>query len=328
MPCWLVRTFPGPMRACPVFEFIGATVANLIQPNGRIDGLTLGPGQFLTVQNYHGSSPIPILIDQHWDMSTGGTIRFEFDGTDWNSRISFVNGIPVKLGGTLDLAFTPNTNILGQIGRTFNLFDWSNVFPLNSFAVTSPYQWDLSHLYSTGTVTLLNVPGALVPGDFDRDGSLSAKDLPAMLLALADINGYKNQYGLSDGALLLLGDFNDDHRLTNADLQAFLGMLSASGISANTVPEPATIVLVALWLAIVVCVRIPGNRSAISFPKSFLSQPNDRPTNTRQKLRSRDVAELSSRHPGDPPVDQEGVGRSTKAIGRSTFDKGNSGTDF
>src|SRR5690606_30093208 len=46
----------------------------------------------------------------------------------------------------------------GQLGRTFELFDWTGVDPGGWFAVSSLYRWDLSKLYSTGEVTLVDVP--------------------------------------------------------------------------------------------------------------------------------------------------------------------------
>ena len=49
-------------------------------------------------------------------------------------------------------------NLASQVGRTFDLFDWTGVNPTGAFAVSSPYAWDLSNLYTTGEVTLTAVP--------------------------------------------------------------------------------------------------------------------------------------------------------------------------
>ena|SRR5436190_12031163 len=72
--------------------------------------------------------------------------------------VSFAPGIPVALGGTLELAFADDVNLASQVGRTLDLFDWTGVHPTGAFAVTSPYTWDLSKLYTTGEVTLTSVP--------------------------------------------------------------------------------------------------------------------------------------------------------------------------
>ncbi len=47
-----------------------------------------------------------------------------------------------------------------QIGRTFDLFDWTGVNPTGTFNVVSEYEWDISRLYTTGEVTLVPEPGA------------------------------------------------------------------------------------------------------------------------------------------------------------------------
>ena len=67
-------------------------------------------------------------------------------------------GIPVTLGGTLELTFADDVNLASQLGRTFDLFDWTGVNPTGAFAVSSPYAWDLSNLYTTGEVTLTAIP--------------------------------------------------------------------------------------------------------------------------------------------------------------------------
>jgi hypothetical protein len=49
-------------------------------------------------------------------------------------------------------------NLPTRLGRTFNLFDWTGVTPTGAFAISSPNQWNLSNLYTTGEVTLTAVP--------------------------------------------------------------------------------------------------------------------------------------------------------------------------
>ena len=81
-----------------------------------------------------------------------------FEADAWDSTISFAPGIPVTLGGTLELTFADDVNLASQVGRTFDLFDWTGVNPTGAFAVSSPYVWDLSNLYTTGEVTLTAIP--------------------------------------------------------------------------------------------------------------------------------------------------------------------------
>ena len=102
--------------------------------------------------------PIPITVDQHLAMGPGGTLRMVFEADAWDSTISFAPGIPVTLGGTLELTFADDVNLASQVGRTFDLFDWTGVNPTGAFAISSPYAWDLSNLYTTGEVTLTAIP--------------------------------------------------------------------------------------------------------------------------------------------------------------------------
>jgi hypothetical protein len=81
-----------------------------------------------------------------------------FEADAWDSAISFAPGIPVTLGGTLELTFAADVNPASQLGRTFDLFDWTGVNATGNFSISSPFSWDLSNLYSTGEVTLTAIP--------------------------------------------------------------------------------------------------------------------------------------------------------------------------
>ena len=130
----------------------GANTTNLIQSDGHIAGLDLTAGASLIVRDYDGN--LPIVVDQHLAMDATGTLRLVFDADPWDSTISFAPGIPVALGGTLDLTFAPGVDVATQSGRTIDLFDWTGVTPTGTFTVSSPYTWNLTNLYTTGEVTL------------------------------------------------------------------------------------------------------------------------------------------------------------------------------
>ncbi len=141
----------------------GAIVANLIRPDGHVDGLDLAPGEMLVVRDFygdpsHGVMPLPITVDQHFAMGTGGTLQVVFESYAWDSTISFAAGIPVSLDGTLELMFADGKDLASQNGLTFQVFNWTGVSPTGAFAVVSPYTWNLSNLYTTGEVTLTAVP--------------------------------------------------------------------------------------------------------------------------------------------------------------------------
>jgi uncharacterized protein YjbI with pentapeptide repeats len=136
------------------------TAANFIRPDGHVDGVNLGTGQILAIRDYDGNSrvgtgPIPINVDQHFNVGTDGTLRMLFETDAWSSTVSFAPGIPVSLGGTLELAFADGVDSAHQRGRTFRVFDWTGIAPTGEFHVTNSGFWDLTKLYSTGEVTVV-----------------------------------------------------------------------------------------------------------------------------------------------------------------------------
>jgi uncharacterized protein YjbI with pentapeptide repeats len=148
-------------RGAASLDLSGATTTNLIWPDGHIIDLDLSAGALLVVRDWEieeTTSTIPITVDQHFAMGPGGTLQMVFEADAWDSTISFAPGIPVTLGGTLELTFAADVNLASQLGRTIDLFDWTGVTPTGVFTVSSPYQWNLSNLYTTGEVTLAAIP--------------------------------------------------------------------------------------------------------------------------------------------------------------------------
>jgi uncharacterized protein YjbI with pentapeptide repeats len=152
-----------------------ATVSNAILADGTVPGLALTPDERLTVRDDDGGPnallryqypeflpsewpPISVAIQDRMEMADGSVLTLLFDADPWDSRISFESGIPVQLGGTLELAFADDQNLATQVGRTLRLFDWTGVAPSGQFVIRSPYAWDLRNLYETGEVTLIAVP--------------------------------------------------------------------------------------------------------------------------------------------------------------------------
>jgi uncharacterized protein YjbI with pentapeptide repeats len=173
------------LRGSQGVRLFEAIVTNAIQQNGVIATLDLAGGRSLLVRdhdahtrNSYTGAPIPITVQDAMIMDTSSVLQLRIESDEWNSTISFEAGIPVTLDGTLELTFAEDVNIANQIGRTLDLFDWTGVTPTGSFDVSSLYEWDLTHLYTTGEVTLISV--AELPGDFDGDGDVDGRDLLAL----------------------------------------------------------------------------------------------------------------------------------------------------
>jgi hypothetical protein len=137
-------------------------------------------------------------------MDATGTLRLVFDADAWDSTISFAPGIPVALGGTLELTFAPGVDVATQGGRTIDLFDWTGVTPTGTFTVSSPYTWNLSNLYTTGEVTLAAAPS--LPGDYNLDGTVDAADYvvwrknPGGIYTQNDYNIWRAHFGETAGS--------------------------------------------------------------------------------------------------------------------------------
>jgi hypothetical protein len=122
--------------------------------------------------------PIAVRIEDHVTLPHASVLQLLFEADPWDSLISFEPGIPVELGGTLELTFADDVDVATQVGRTLRIFDWTGVTPLGQFEIRSPYVWDRTNLYTTGEVTLLAFSTPLA-GDFDQNGVVDAADYVA-----------------------------------------------------------------------------------------------------------------------------------------------------
>jgi uncharacterized protein YjbI with pentapeptide repeats len=141
------------LRGATGVSLDSANTHNTILPGGTINGLSLGAGETLTVQNYAGNIPITVLGQMA--MGPGASLAIVLDGQPWGSTISFAPGISVSLAGELDLTPAAGVALGDLIGDTFQLFDWSSVSPDGRFQVVADSGWDLSRLYTSGQVTFV-----------------------------------------------------------------------------------------------------------------------------------------------------------------------------
>lgn len=83
-------------------------------------------------------------------------------------------------------------------------------------------------------------------GDVNLDGHVDAADISAMEAILANPTEYESQHAITAAFLLTITDINQDGEFNNADLEALVTALKNGSGSADPVPEPTTITLLAI----------------------------------------------------------------------------------
>lgn len=228
-------------------DLTNAIVHNTIHRYGAISALELAGDARLVVRDddgvpYRQNSwieprlPIAITIEDRMSMSDEGALRLLLESDPWDSLISFEPGIPVQLGGTLELTFAKNVDAAAQVGRTLDLFNWSGVSPTGAFAVASLDDWDLSRLYTTGEVTLLAAAGTIA-GDANGDGKVDT----------ADFGFLKDHFGLAGARAE--GDADGNGRIDLSDF-GLLKLNLGKSIGNVAVPEPGGLALAAIGLLV------------------------------------------------------------------------------
>ena len=199
-----------------------AATDNFIDSDGRVEGLVVAAGEAMRLWDYNGETPIPILVEEVMSVDSAATLRAVFEDREWGSTVTFEEGVPVVLGGTLELLIDDDVHPATLAGATFQVFDWDGVLRFGEFdsVLMEPgTTWDLSDLYTTGEVTLLS---PVQDGDFDVDGDVDVADL--ML--------WQRDHGVGD-----LADWRDNF--------GFGPGAAPEGAAVGAVPEPG-----AFWLAV------------------------------------------------------------------------------
>jgi hypothetical protein len=120
-------------------------------------------------------------------------------------------------------------------------------------------------------------PALAMMGDWNFDDEITGDDIPSMLQALTDLEGYKNEWGLNSSDLLAVGDVNNDGLVTNADIQAELNLVAslAGAGSLSSVPEPSTLALCLLAIpALILRKKSPARRGRFLTRQGLFAKAN------------------------------------------------------
>jgi hypothetical protein len=205
-------------------------------------------GMTITLQIANGTGSLPAISSMNF-----------LTGTIWSGQVSATDVIPAA-GGNLpqfqsDVVLTDTEGQFVNANGTLATVNFSSVG-----AAPGDYTLKLvgtknssDSKFSDGlgnTVSSVFINGTLTvvaPGDFNRDLHVDASDILPMMQALTNPAAYETTHGnLTNAQLTVLGDVNNDGKFNNADLQSLLTLLKTGGGSINSVPEPSSLILLAL----------------------------------------------------------------------------------
>ncbi|HEY2883203.1 MAG TPA: PEP-CTERM sorting domain-containing protein [Pirellulales bacterium] len=243
------------------------------------NGAYTGPGTdvYLAAFSPSGSPALPSFAG-NVNLTSTSTLNLNLAGPAVNQVDKVTVDDQLMLAGTLHVSLT-GSYTPARLDK-FDILDFgavSGMFKaLQLPALASPLGWNVSNLYSTGTLSVVNL--GLLPGDMNLDGAITAADVPLMELALVNKANYESLTGATPADLAIVGDADESGSFDNGDLQGLLFELingtnfvagSAPPLesqplavgSPSTVPEPSALVLITLGVGIAMLRRRRGRKN-------------------------------------------------------------------
>jgi autotransporter-associated beta strand protein len=234
-----------------VLSVTGAITGNVtvsanatLQGPGTIGGaVTVASGGTLST----GATPAVLHVGS-LSLQNGSQTQIKLEGNAGSQYDTIASAGTATLGGALQVSLAGG--FVPALGNSFDILDWSTrggtFSSVQLPALGGTLGWNADALYLDGVISVIDTN--FLPGDFDRDGQVDAADIGAMQAALADLNKFQSIHNMSGDQLLSIGDLNRDGVVNNADLQGLINVLAGGGGNGSgitTVPEPASIVLLA-----------------------------------------------------------------------------------
>ncbi len=149
------------LRGVKGFEPTDTTcLRSTILPDGTVEGLMLYAAEVLIIRPY----AMPIRVRESMRLPENSTLQLILsDG--WSSTFVIDCDTAVVLGGVLRLEFEEGIDVDGLIGKSFALFEWGDALSegqrFSDVITPVGYEWDLSRLYTHGSVTLIPEPATV-----------------------------------------------------------------------------------------------------------------------------------------------------------------------
>ena len=263
-------TFPGVIGAITVAGKTGSNAILSLTMNGTGTQILSGVNTYtgattvnrgtLALGIANGIDSGSPLVLGGGKLATGG-----FNQSLNTLTLSASSAIDLGTGaGTSVFNFADSHSVAWTAGSNLSIFNWSGkltgvgtdqlIFGIDNTGLTSAQVGQI-HFQGFNGATILST-GEVVPvsastrllGDFNTDGHVNNTDIIAAMTALTDLNAYKSSKSLTNEDFLNIADVDQSGNVNNLDLQGLISYLQSGHGSVATVPEPASIALLALAL--------------------------------------------------------------------------------